>query len=100
MRESQSGPVPAAGTGTCPGFGSREAHLFDFMRELLTLDAAPETANFGNVKLLLDYIREWSLYPRVLTLEAGVNEPECVADGVGLLMFGANNYLSCSRTRA
>ena len=66
------------------------------MRELLTVDATQETANFGNVKLLLDHIRAWSLYPRILTLESGVNEPECVADGATLLMFGANNYLSLS----
>ena len=66
------------------------------MRELLTVDAVRETANFGNVQLLLDHIREWSLYPYIFTLESGVNEPECVADGADFLMFGANNYLSMS----
>ncbi len=79
-----------------PRFWSWEAHLLDFMRELLTVDAARETANFGNVQLLLDHIREWSLYPYIFTLESGVNEPECVADGADFLMFGANNYLSMS----
>ena len=70
--------------------------MFDFMRELLTIDASREAANFGNVKLLLDRICEHNLYPRILTIEEGVNEPECVADGSKLLQFGANNYLSLS----
>ena len=70
--------------------------MFDFMRELLTIDASRETTNFGNVELLLDRVRDHHLYPDFLTIEKGVNEPECVADGSNLLQFGANNYLSLS----
>jgi 8-amino-7-oxononanoate synthase len=74
----------------------REAPLFDFMRELLTIDPGEETENFANIGLLLDHIRQWHLYPHMLTVETGVNEPECTADGQDLLLFGANNYLSLS----
>jgi 8-amino-7-oxononanoate synthase len=70
--------------------------MFDFMRELLATDPGRETANFSNVKLLLDLIREHNLYPHVLSIEEGVNEPECVANDAPLLQFGANNYLSLS----
>jgi 8-amino-7-oxononanoate synthase len=66
------------------------------MRQLLTVDPGEETDNFDNVAVLLDHIREWGLYPRFLTVEAGANEPECVADGAPLLLFGSNNYLSLS----
>ena len=32
--------------------------MFDFMRELIAVDASREETSFGNVKLLLDVIRE------------------------------------------
>jgi 8-amino-7-oxononanoate synthase len=70
--------------------------MFDFMRELLAIDPGEETASFGNVQLLLDQIRKYDLYPRVLSLVSGVNEPEFVANGTHFLQFGANNYLSLS----
>jgi 8-amino-7-oxononanoate synthase len=66
------------------------------MRELLAADPGRETENFSNVKLLLDLIRNHSFYPYILSIEEGVNEPECVASGTRLLQFGANNYLSLS----
>jgi 8-amino-7-oxononanoate synthase len=70
--------------------------VLTLMRSLLAIDPGRETTSFGNVKLLLDLVREHGLYPRGLVVEEGVNEPECVANGVRLLQFGANNYLSLS----
>ncbi len=71
--------------------------MFELLRELLTVDPGQEPTNFANVKLLLDRIREHDLYPHILTIERGVNEPECfAADGSRFLQFGANNYLSLS----
>jgi 8-amino-7-oxononanoate synthase len=70
--------------------------MFDLLRELLTLDPGLETGNFDNIKLLLDNIRQHDLYPHILSIERGVNEPECVSRGKRLLQFGANNYLSLS----
>ncbi|HLA81535.1 MAG TPA: aminotransferase class I/II-fold pyridoxal phosphate-dependent enzyme, partial [Thermoleophilia bacterium] len=68
----------------------------DFMRELLTVDASREETNFDSVRVLLERIREHSLYPHFLTIEGGINEPEFQAEGRTLLQFGANNYLSMS----
>jgi 8-amino-7-oxononanoate synthase len=73
-----------------------EVQVLDFMRELLTVGVAREATNFENVQLLLEHVREWGLYPHFLTIEDGVNQPECLADGRRLLQFGANNYLSLS----
>lgn len=70
--------------------------MLDFMRELLTVDASREETSFGNVRLLLERIREYGLYPHFLTIHEGVNEPEFQAEGRTLLQFGANNYLSLS----
>jgi 8-amino-7-oxononanoate synthase len=70
--------------------------VFDFMRELLAVEAGREETSFDNVKLLLDVIREHDLYPPFVTIDEGVNEPEFMAEGQTLLQFGANNYLSMS----
>jgi 8-amino-7-oxononanoate synthase len=70
--------------------------VLDFMRELLTVDAGREETTFDSVRLLLERIREYDLYPHFLTIDGGVNEPEFQAEGRTLLQFGANNYLSMS----
>lgn len=70
--------------------------MLDFMRELLSVEAVREETNFDNVRLLLERIRQYDLYPHFLTIDAGVNEPTFEADGRTLLQFGANNYLSMS----
>ena len=70
--------------------------MFELLRELLSLDPGPEKSNFGNIKLLLDNVRAHDLYPHILSIERGVNEPECLTHGGRLLQFGANNYLSLS----
>ncbi len=70
--------------------------MLNLMKQLLAVDPGQESTNFGNVELLLDFIREHNLYPQVLSMQEGINEPECVANGVQLLQFGANNYLSLS----
>jgi 8-amino-7-oxononanoate synthase len=70
--------------------------VLNLIRELHAVDAAQETSNFGNLKLVVDLGRKHNLYLQVLSIEAGVNEPECVANGTRLLQFGANNYLSLS----
>jgi|WetSurMetagenome_2_1015567.scaffolds.fasta_scaffold60447_2 8-amino-7-oxononanoate synthase len=70
--------------------------MFNLLRELLALKPGPETTNFGNVELLLEKVREHGLYPNILSIERGVNEPECQTHEGRLLQFGANNYLSLS----
>jgi 8-amino-7-oxononanoate synthase len=64
------------------------------IKEVLALDPGRETVNFGNVKIVMDLLRAHGLYPYIATIEEGVNEPESVMDGVRLLVFGSNNYLS------
>lgn len=70
--------------------------MFDFMRELLTVEAGQEESNFDNIGLLLEHIHDYQLYPHFLTIDSGVNEPEFVSEGRTMLQFGANNYLSLS----
>jgi 8-amino-7-oxononanoate synthase len=73
-----------------------EARVFNLMRDVLSVDGSRETTNLENVGLIVDRIRAHGMYPEFLTIESGVNEPECIADGGALLQFGANNYLSLS----
>ena len=70
--------------------------MLNLIREFLATDPGPETANFGNVEVVIDGFRRRGLYPHIASIEEGVNEPEFVADGTPLLQFGANNYLSLS----
>jgi 8-amino-7-oxononanoate synthase len=70
--------------------------MLDLIRELHAVDAGRETANFANLGIVVDLGRKHKLYPHPLSIEQGVNEPECVANGTRLLQFGANNYLSLS----
>jgi 8-amino-7-oxononanoate synthase len=70
--------------------------VLNLIRELHTVDAGQETTNFENVGIVVDLGRKHNLYPQPLSIEEGVNEPECIANGTRLLQFGANNYLSLS----
>jgi 7-keto-8-aminopelargonate synthetase-like enzyme len=51
-------------------------------------------SGFDSIPLFVDLMREKGIYPRLITIEDGVNEPECVVGGEKYLMFCANNYLS------
>ncbi|MCL5735528.1 MAG: aminotransferase class I/II-fold pyridoxal phosphate-dependent enzyme [Actinobacteria bacterium] len=77
-------------------FPIQEGDVLEFMRELLAVDAGREESNFDSVELLLELVHQHGLYPHILTIDCGVNEPEFEADGRTLLQFGANNYLSLS----
>lgn len=49
---------------------------------------------FDSIPAFIDLMREKDIYPALLTISDGVNEPECVVDGKRFLQFCANNYLS------
>lgn len=70
--------------------------MFDLVRQVLTIAPKEETERFGNVAVLVDFLKSYGTYPPFFTVEEGVNEPECVIEGRPYLMFTANNYLSLS----
>jgi len=58
--------------------------------------ATNKTDKMAGVNATLKFLEQEKLYPDFRTIEAGVNEPECVVDGKKYLMFCSNNYLSLS----